>query len=510
MSILDVKDFSFTYPNGKKVIQSLSFSLCKGEMMLLCGKNGCGKSTLLRSIKKEVAPRGIKSGEITVHGNCQILFQDCEQNIIFRSAYEDLIFPACNSGMPEEEITRKAKEVLELFGISHLASRATGTLSGGEKQILSLASLFMLAPDLLLLDEPLSQLDEEAKAVFLQKLMLVKNSGTAIMIVEHHTDALLEKSEKVLIFSDTAHTVYTKENLHESEQFPNFPEYIRLQQRLHLPINTFTCEEAVQNLTAVKENLKIRPLSRQSGTKESVITCRDIRFAYAKEEILNNLCLELHQGESAFLCGKNGAGKSTLLSLICGFLKPAQGEIIKSDGAKIGYLAQNPVYSFLKDTLIEDYRFALKKNRLEESLIESTLAQYPMFEDMRALLGQNPLDLSGGERAKAAIFKLILLGARTMILDEPEKHLDKASIRELSRIINALSARAYAFLIVSHSPDFIYTTASTVHHLEGGKIQTYTPQAYFPARCETSLYRAIKPANIPLMELHEAEVSENG
>ena len=117
MNVLDVKDFTFTYKNGKTVLHKLSFTLNKGQMLLLCGKNGCGKSTLLRCIKEDVAPKGKKEGTITVNGGCQILFQDCDKNVIFRSAYEDLIFPACNAGLPEEAITRKADEILALFGL---------------------------------------------------------------------------------------------------------------------------------------------------------------------------------------------------------------------------------------------------------------------------------------------------------------------------------------------------------------------------------------------------------
>ena len=232
MCVIDVKGFSFTYPNGKKVIESLSFSLEKGEMLLVCGKNGCGKSTLLRSLKTEVAPKGTTAGEIALNGTCHILFQDCDKNIIFRSAYEDLIFPACNYGLPEDEIKAKADDVLNLFGIAHLKHRNTGTLSGGEKQILSLAALFIMAPDILLLDEPLSQLDEDAKETFLEKLMLVKNSGTAIVIAEHNTDFLLEKSEKVLIFDAGNNTVYAKRDLAKAPTFVNFPEYIALQKKI--------------------------------------------------------------------------------------------------------------------------------------------------------------------------------------------------------------------------------------------------------------------------------------
>lgn len=511
MSVLSVKDFSFTYPNGKKVIDRLNFSLNKGEMLLLCGQNGCGKSTLLRSIKKEVSPKGEKEGEITLAGTCQILFQECDKNIIFRSAYEDLIFPACNYGLPEEVIRQKADEVLNLFDIAHLKKRNTATLSGGEKQMLSLAAVCMLEPDVLLLDEPLSQLDEDAKSIFIEKLMLMKNSGTAIIIAEHNTDTLLENSEKVLIFADGENTVYDKCDLHKSPAYPNFPAYVKLEQRLKLPLKDFSAHEAAQQLKHVRDTLHITRLRAPESEKEVIVECRDIHFSYEKTEpVLCGADFSLKKGEITFLCGKNGSGKSTLLNLICGFLSPQSGEISFSAAEKIGYLAQNPMYSFLKDTLAEDYRYVLKKNHLPALRLDEALESYGVFSDLSALMAQNPLDLSGGERAKAAMFKLILIQRGIFILDEPEKHLDKSSMMELSHIIRSLAQQGFSFIIVSHSPDFIYRTAKTVSCLQNGLIETFPRDSFFPAYCETSLYRAIKPSGVPILDVCEAEVKSHG
>ncbi|MBQ3431168.1 MAG: ABC-F family ATP-binding cassette domain-containing protein [Clostridia bacterium] len=510
MSVLDVKDFSFTYPNSHCVIHSLSFSLEAGEMLLICGKNGCGKSTLLRSIKQEVAPKGQIAGSIRVNGTCQILFQDCDKNIIFRTAYEDLIFPACNYGLPEEEIERKADEVLALFGISHLKHRNTATLSGGEKQMLSLAALLILEPDLLLLDEPLSQLDEEAKQTFLQKLMLIKNRGTAIIIAEHSTDTLLQHSEKVLIFEHDSNTVFTKESLHTALSFPNFPAYIYLQKKLGLPLHTFTPAEAVKSLAQIKEDIVISPLALPACGEKAYIRCEHVRFAYEDAPVLEDVSFSLRQGEIAFLCGKNGAGKSTLLSLICGFLKPDSGEIQIEGGHKLGYLAQDPTFSFLKDTLGEDYRYVLKKNKLPPETIDTNFETNEIFTDLKAHLAQNPLDLSGGERAKAAMLKLLLIERDIMILDEPEKHLDTDSMAELSAIIRALASEGCSFIIVSHSPDFIYNTASTVSLIENGTLKKYQRDDYFPQILKTSLYQAIEPSGIAVSDVKEAEVKADG
>lgn len=509
-SIVNVKDFSFSYKNKKPIIQNLSFSLKKGEMLLLCGENGCGKSTLLRSLKKEVAPKGEKSGEIEVNVTSAIVFQESDKNIIFKSVWEDLIFPSCNYGVPEKEIKARAEEILDDFEIRHLLGRDTGTLSGGEKQLLSLASLMMLKPKLLILDEPLSQLDEDAKDIFTDRLLSLKENGTAIIIAEHNTDRLFEKSDRLMLFTQKGIEVFEKRDIKNASFIPNEPEYIKLQRILNLDIDDFTTSEACQNLKSNAQKLKITPISQRELPGETLLSVSNLCFYYERTaSLINALDFKLAQGEISFITGKNGVGKSTFLSIICSFLKPKEGEIRFSGSHKLGFLAQNPVFSFLKDTLKGDLEFALLKNKLPLSLTEEGFKKYPMFEGLRELLDMNPLDLSGGERAKAAVFKLLILGRDILILDEPEKHLDKKSIKELSGIIKELSAQGVCFIIVSHSPDFIYNTADSINELKDGVFKRYTVREYFPERSETSLFKAIKGAEISLFDCSEAEV-DNG
>ena len=154
--------------------------------------------------------------------------------------------------------------------------------------------------------------------------------------------------------------------------------------------------------------------------------------------------------------------------------------------------------------------FENTKNKCDESRMEQMFARYPVFADLKPLLGQNPLDLSGGERAKAALFKLILIGKRIMLLDEPEKHLDKNSIEELSFILKDLAQKEFSFVIVSHSPDFIYNTAHTVSLMEEGKLTKYERDVYFPQYAETSLYSVVKEVPIEVFDVKEAEVKADG
>ena len=505
MNMVSVKGFYFTYPDGKEILNNINFELEKGEMLLISGENGCGKTTLLRSLKKEIAPNGKKSGEITINGESAYLFQESDKNIIFRSPYEDLIFYACNLGIEAEKIRAKAKEVIDLFSLSYLMDRSTDTFSGGEKQILALASLLVTEPDLIILDEPLSQLDETSKLLFTEKLVFAKeNLGSSIIIAEHNTDKLLEYCDKFLYFENGKATLLSGE-IEKGFDAPNLPEYIKLQNKLGLNYKSFKTSEACENINGIKDSLILNPKKEREIGEDNVMEVSALDFSY-EEELLKDLSFSVKKGEIAFLSGKNGAGKSTLVKLICSFLKAKKGEIRFAENTKIGYLAQNPVYSFLKDTLVDDYKYFLKKNNLGIEKLNEFFEKFDSYSSLRALLKVNPLDLSGGERAKAAMFKMLLLEKNLILLDEPEKHLDKKSTEELSGVLKKLADTGISFLIISHTPDFIYRTADSVKYLKDGKIEQYDTEDYFDKICETSLYASLKACGVRLRTTEQTEV----
>ena len=505
MSMVSVKDYCFTYPGGKEILNNINFELEKGEMLLISSENGCGKTTLLRSLKKEIAPKGKKSGEIIIDGESAYLFQESDKNIIFRSPYEDLIFYACNLGIDAEKIEAKAKEVIDLFSLSYLMRRSTDTFSGGEKQILALASLLVTEPDLIILDEPLSQLDETSKRLFTEKLIFAKeNLNTSIIIAEHNTDKLLEYCDKFMYFQNGKATLIDGE-LQKGFDAPNLPEYLKLQNKLGLNYTSFKTEEACENINKIKGSLVLNPKKERGVGKENIMEVKALEFAY-ETRLLKDLSFSVKRGEIAFLTGKNGAGKSTLFKLICSFLKHKNGDIMFADNTKIGYLAQNPVYSFLKDTLEDDYEYILKKNNLSAEKLNEAFNKFESYSSLRELLKVNPLDLSGGERAKAAMFKMLLLEKNLILLDEPEKHLDKKSTEELSAVLKVLADTGISFLIISHTPDFIYRTADSVKYLNSGKIEQLSTEEYFGSICETSLYASLKACAVPLRTAEQTEV----
>ncbi len=506
MNAVSVKDFCFTYPDGNEILKNVSFELKKGEMLLISGENGCGKTTLLRSLKKEIAPKGKKSGEIAINGESAYMFQESDKNIIFRSPYEDLIFYACNLGIPADIIEAKAKEVIGLFSLSHLMRRSTDTFSGGEKQILALASLLVTEPDLIILDEPLSQLDEESKKLFLEKLLFAKESlGTTIIIAEHNTDKLLESCDSFMYFENGKAITVRSTEIKAGFNAPNLPEYIKLENKLSLPFRSFKTSEATENINSIKNSLILKPRETRKIGEEKILEISSLKFSY-DEELLRDISFSVKKGEIAFLTGKNGAGKSTLFKLMCSFLKAQSGEIKLAENTKVGYLAQNPIYSFLKDSLEEDYKFILKKNGISEEKIAETAEKYPVYTSLKKLFNANPLDLSGGERAKAAMFKMLLLDKSLILLDEPEKHLDKKNTQALSKLIRSLADKGVSFLIISHTPDFIYKTADSVKLLKDGEIEEYETENYFNKIGETSLYSSLKACNIPLKTAEQTEV----
>lgn len=505
--VIDARHFSFSYPNSEAIINDLSFTLEEGEIMLLVGENGCGKSTLLRSLKKEISPKGKRGGTIEIMGSSAYLFQQCDKNIIFRSPYEDLIFPACNAGIPQSEIEKSAEETIDLFSLREVMKGSTDELSGGEKQLISLASLIITKPDLLILDEPLSQLDEDAKRTFVEMLKtLNKKFRVSIIIAEHNTDELFEMSDKIMSFSARRIDIYARNDIPQDFRCDNFPEYVKEEFKLNVKPESFTKSEACEKLSTIKDKLIILPHKEKKLSGKVILKCENITFSYDKE-LLKNLDLSIREGEVSFLLGKNGAGKSTLFRIICHTLKAKCGKIETAEDVKVGYLSQNPVYSFLKDKLCDDFAFLCEKNNLPESRVEEKFAEFPMYADLKKLLNMNPLDLSGGETAKATMFKQLLIDKNLVLLDEPEKHLDKKSAAQLAAAIKDLSLKGISFLIISHTPDFIYSAADSINFLQDGKITNYSVSEFFDSECFTNLRCALEPAGIKANSVSETEAA---
>ena len=504
MALLEVKNLSFTYPRQPKdttepkpALSGVSLDIRRGEFMVLCGASGCGKSTLLRLLKRELAPEGEKSGEIIFCGKeqstlsereaaCEIgyVLQNPENQIVTDKVWHELAFGLENMGVPTPVIRRRVAEMACFFGIDDWFRKKTTELSGGQKQLLNLASILSMQPKLLILDEPTSQLDPIAASDFIHTLSKInKELGLTILLTEHRLEEVFPLADRVAVM-DQGKLLFVespRQAGHELKKFaPNhrmllvLPSAVRIYQGLDA--EDVTCPLTVRdgrNFIEENYNNTITRLEREPEKKEEkdrpiAMRMKDICFRYEKEEpdVLDHVALTLYEGEVVSLLGGNGAGKTTLLSVISGTNRPYYGKIEvfgkrlqKYRGKelyirKLASLPQNPQTVFLKMTVREDYEELAKVLGCKKSELEDKIQVVAQQLEITHLLDRHPYDLSGGEQQRAAIGKVLLLEPRLLLLDEPTKGIDAWSKRQLGNLLKDLRGQGITLLMVTHDVEF--------------------------------------------------------
>lgn len=504
MALLEVKNLSFTYPRQPKdttepkpALSGVSLDIRRGEFMVLCGASGCGKSTLLWLLKRELAPEGEKSGEIIFCGKeqstlsereaaCEIgyVLQNPENQIVTDKVWHELAFGLENMGVPTPVIRRRVAEMACFFGIDDWFRKKTTELSGGQKQLLNLASILSMQPKLLILDEPTSQLDPIAASDFIHTLSKInKELGLTILLTEHRLEEVFPLADRVAVM-DQGKLLFVespRQAGHELKKFdPNhrmllgLPSAVRIYQGLDA--EDVTCPLTVRdgrNFIEENYNNTITRLEREPEKKEEkdrpiAMRMKDICFRYEKEEpdVLDHVALTLYEGEVVSLLGGNGAGKTTLLSVISGTNRPYYGKIEvfgkrlqKYRGKelyirKLASLPQNPQTVFLKMTVREDYEELAKVLGCKKSELEDKIQAVAQQLEITHLLDRHPYDLSGGEQQRAAIGKVLLLEPRLLLLDEPTKGIDAWSKRQLGNLLKDLRGQGITVLMVTHDVEF--------------------------------------------------------
>jgi energy-coupling factor transport system ATP-binding protein len=481
VEIFSVKNLSFTYPNAKNpVVNSLSLNVNAGDFLLLIGESGCGKTTLLRLLKKELAPYGEKQGEIFFNGikiddltlknsaeNIGFIMQDPDSQIVTDKVYTELAFGLENLGYSSTDIRLRVSEFASYFGLSELFNKSTASLSGGEKQLLNLASVMAMNPQVLILDEPTSQLDPISATEFINTLKrLNRDFGTTIIIAEHHLQELFALADKIA-FMEKGKLICcdTPENIAQLVKDRN------ISKALPAPVRVFNSLSVVgdcpltirdgrnflqKNFSNISQEIPVHT----SVSDELAISCKNIWFRYKKDsdDVLKNCDLKIHSGELYAILGENGSGKSTLIKTLANVQKPYRGKINRFNN-KVAYLPQNPKNLFVKDTLEEDLKSV--DNSYKEIISDFKLDN---------LLSQHPYDLSGGELQKSAIAKLILTKPQILLLDEPTKGLDAFAKEELGELFTKLIKDKMTIVMVTHDIEFASEYATRCGLLFDGNI----------------------------------------
>ena len=521
METIRLEHVTFSYPLAERsALEDVSFSILPSQFVVLCGKSGCGKSTLLRQLKKNLIPYGRLEGEVLYCGQpvadlddrrsvTEIGFvqQNPDNQIVTDKVWHELAFGLESLGLENAAIKRRVAEMASYFDIQGWFRKSVGELSGGQKQLLNLASIMAMQPKVLILDEPTSQLDPIAAEEFLKTVYKInRDLGTTVIISEHRLEELFPMADRVMVMDQGRVLAFDSPErigsflsggeggqkvsggaLSRHPMFYGLPSVTRIfADACPGDDNPLTIREGRLKLAHLLEGKDVRPGSVTDPAEkfpagEIVIQVRDLWFRYNRDsgDVLRGLNLKVERNQLYCLLGGNGTGKSTTLKIIAGILKGQRGTVT-ADRNKLSMLPQNPQALFTEITAEEELMEALYYVKLP---VEEKLRR---VEDMLALMEiahlrkANPYDLSGGEQQRLALGKILLLEPEILLLDEPTKGLDPFFKRTLAGILRKLTEEGVTVFMVSHDIEFCAEYGDRcAMFFDGGIVSEGSPRDFF-------------------------------
>ena len=492
MSVIEVKDFSFTFPSGKKILHAINLNIENGEFVLLCGPSGSGKTTLLRCIKSQIAPVGKYEGEITELPATDVgfVFQNPDNQIVTDTVRHELAFGLENMGLPTGVIRRRVAETALFFGIDEWIDDSVHEISGGQKQLLNLASVIAMRPKVLLLDEPVSQLDPSSRKNFLDLIVRVNRElGIAVLLSEHHLEEMLPLADRVLYMKEGTFRYegsvqgYLKYVFSEERRYiDTLPAASRianaLQEEEKYPLSVregreYLADISSKNPDMIRKQLKKFEIREGNIREDTCLYVDHIWFQYRKQMpyVIRNLELRIEWGSFHAILGGNGSGKTTLLGILGKRLYADRGKIRLGTDKKmptIALLTQNPKAMFSRDTVAEELRDARCSDKLCKELRLETLTL------------QHPYDLSGGEQQRLGLAMVLAKEPDLLLLDEPSKGMDIEAKKELGEYLRKYVEDGHTVVCVTHDVEFAASYADVCSFLfEGEILSTDTVKTFF-------------------------------
>ena len=475
MEIYQIKGLTFSYPlSPRKILKNLTFDIKEGDFVLVCGKSGSGKTSLLKHLKPAMTPHGEITGDILFCGQplssvserrlaseIGYVLQNPDNQLVTDKVWHELAFGLESLGVDSATIRLRVAEMASFFGIQTWFNKETSTLSGGQKQLLNLASIMAMQPKVLILDEPTSQLDPIAATEFLDTIKKINlELGTTIIMSEHRLEETFVMADKVIVMDEGEIISYTSPTLMGknidkfSDSLLKFtPAAMQLfavsgRTELECPISVRDGRRFIDDyLNHVPKFVSQKTREKIIDKTDVLLELKNIHFKYDKQlpDVLSNFNLKVKKNQWLAILGGNGMGKSTSIGIIGGLLKAYRGKIINRSKS-IGILPQDPQSLFIMNTVEKELYHTTKDKQKAHDIAE--------FTEIDHLLTQHPYDLSGGEQQRLALCKVLLMDPEVILLDEPTKGLDNEFKEKLGRLLTKLIAEGKTIVMVSHDIEF--------------------------------------------------------
>lgn len=572
MEQIKISHLTFSYGEDNAFsLEDISFTVEQGEILLVIGESGCGKTTLLRHLKKDYMPPGKRGSDSRIQiagksiesleereqaGLVGFVRQNPDAALVTDKVWHELAFGLENLGYPQEIMQRKIAEMTAFFGLEGIYHEEICKLSGGQKQMVSLASIMVMEPEVLVLDEPAGQLDPIAAEEFFHMIEKIhREIGTTIILAEHRLEEVYSLCDRVMVLEQgrilmegSPRQVAARLYQDRIALYQALPAaavlYLNLKEREKMTEDTFGKEVS----DAVPESVQEMPLTVRGGKKwlesrygkeqflkkdyletfkekakgdslkekrnNSVLSADEIWFRYEPEsrDIIKACSMELEREKITAVMGGNGAGKSTLLHILTGHYQARRGRV-KAIKGSIGMLPQNPQAMFVKKTVREELELSGKSRQGEKGDFVKNgfgLEEIIDFCSLYAVLEQHPFDLSGGQMQKLALAKLLLEDYDILLLDEPGKGMDYAFKLEMGKLLKRLTSMGKTILMVSHDVEFCARYADLCGLFFDGQVvsvletRTFFRQNVFYTTAVTRMCKNIFPGAVIMEEVLEA------
>jgi energy-coupling factor transport system ATP-binding protein len=475
--IISINDLSFQYPRSDRLtLNNINLEVENGEFIGLVGKSGCGKSTLLYHLTGIIphAINGHLEGKVNVCGldiskheipelatHVGMVFQNPEVQLFSVTVEDEVAFIAENLNYPVKKIKKCLNFSLDAVGIDDLRERYPFELSGGEKQRVAIASAISVKPDILVLDEPTSELDSRGTEMVLEVVHQLNHAGMTIIMAEHHLDEVAPYLDRLIVM-DKGRIIAddTPQNIFKNRAFENIglrpPQTVEIGLKFGAATLPLSVDDTLKIFKPFPAKLlQVEGVGQIAQTQgQKIVEIKDLYFNHGDKNVLNNINLSINRGEMVGLLGPNGSGKTTLAMLMVGLLKPDQGLVRVNNMdpqinkgkllQKIGFLFQNPEHQLFCDSVYSELVYGLER---EEGIVVDEIVQIMGLEKFK---NKHPLTLSRGERQRVATATALVKKPEILIIDEPTTGQDWSHVRSFMNMVKKLNQDGVTVILITH------------------------------------------------------------